>query len=164
MQQHHIAIWLKSACILAAVLGVVVFFIAAPWLAETSALAFPAFRYLKWPGLVWVWGIAVLCYLALWRFWGVCSRIAADRSFSQENAQAMLHIARLLWASAGMSLVLAIVLYTLKLISAQVLGRGNLWMLLLLVFMFSGIALLSQALGLLVHKAANLQADQDLTI
>lgn len=164
MKQHNVAGWLKGACVGAAILGIVVFAVEAPILAGAGALAFPGFSWLRVPALMWVWGIGVLCYLSLWRFWGVCVRIGEDRSFCPENAAAMKRIGKYLWSAAGMAAALALLLYGLKLWAGACLTRGNLWLLALLACFFAGVALLSQALSLLVSKAAALQQDQDLTI
>lgn len=164
MKQHNVAKWLKAACIGAAILGILVFAVEAPILARVSALAFPRFAGLRVPALVWVWGICVLCYLSLWRFWGVCIRIGEDRSFSPENVAAMKHIANYLRIAASMTAALALLLYGLKLWAGANLVRGNLWLLALLACFFAGVALLSQALSLLLNKAVILQQDKDLTI
>lgn len=164
MKQHNVARWLQAACIGAAVLGIAVFAVEAPILARTSARAFPQFEGLLWPALLWLWGIGILCYMSLWRFWGVCRRIGEDRSFSPQNAAAMGLIARYLWLAAGMTLALTLLLYGLKLWTGASLAQGNLWLLTLLTCFFAGVALLSQALSLLLARAAVLQQDHDLTV
>ena len=164
MKQHNVANWLKAACVGAAVLGIMVFAVEAPILARVSAMAFPRFAGLRVPALVWIWGVGVLCYLSLWRFWGVCARIGRDRSFSPENVAAMKHIACYLWIASGMTAALTLLMYALKLWAGANLARGNLWLLALLTCFFAGVALLSQALSLLLNKATILQQDQDLTI
>ena len=164
MKQHNVARWLQAACIGTAALGIVIFIVKAPVFAHISASEFPRFSGLRIPALLWLWGIGILCYLSLWRFWGVCTRIGEDRSFSPENAAAMRSIACYLWVAAGMAAALTLLLYGLKLWAGANLARGNLWLLVLLTCFFAGVALLSQALSLLLNKAAALQEDQDLTI
>ena len=164
MKQHNVARWLQAACIGAAVLGIAVFAVEAPVLARTSAQAFPGYAWLRLPALLWLWGVGVLCYIALWRFWGVCRRIGEDRSFSPENADAMASIARSLGTAAFMTAALTLLFYSLKAYHGASLAQGNLWLLALLTCFFAGLWVLSRALSLLLARAAVLQQDHDLTV
>lgn len=106
-------------------------------------------------------GISGCCCAALAAFYRLCGRLASGSAFTEENANAMARIARLLYGCAGMLLaaVLALVIVLLE-------GEFVLPLIFLLLFLcaFFGAGLLAQALSLLVRRAAALQQESDLTI
>ena len=89
MSQKSIAKILKVFCLVVAVVGAFFFLIYAPLLVDELAFMFPEAAYLKWPGLVGIWIIAMLCYAVLGNFWMICVRIGEDNSFCNENAACM---------------------------------------------------------------------------
>lgn len=159
MKQQHVVIWLKSASIAAGAIGALVFFVLAPYAATEMKTNFPEFAYLFWPCLAWVFVIAALCYAALARFFGVCTRIGADRSFCPENVRAMAFISRCLFAVACM--------FGLWLLYFVVNNFGNPGLAILLLLgtcVCAGVAVVAKALSLLVARAAELQQENDLTV
>jgi hypothetical protein len=164
MKHENIAQWLKAACIAAAVLGATVF-LAWAWMYVSGETEFVSgFSFLRWPMALWVCSIGTLCCLSLRQFWDVCGQIANDRSFCKGDVCAMRNISRELGLVSGMTAVLALLQFTLKALPGAVSLHGSLWLPPLLACLFAGVALLSKALSLLLMKAADLQADHDLTV
>ena len=88
MSQKEVSKWLKVITILVGVAGIIFFFVVMPYMAYDVAAAYPEAAYLKWPGMIYGWGIGVICYAILYQFWKVCVEIGRDNSFSAENAKA----------------------------------------------------------------------------
>lgn len=146
-------VWLLAA------VGVLVFFVVAPWTAIFARQLFPEYRALFWPGLAYTWVIALLYALALLHFARIVGNIARERSFCTENARRMNRISALallamLWFAVGLA-CLAL---------AQMTTPG-LWLLFaFLLFMSLVIALLARALARLTERAAELKEENDLTV
>jgi len=104
MSQESIAKILKVFCVFVAVVGAFFFFLYAPLLVDDLAFMYPEAAYLKWPGLVGIWLIAILCYAVLVNFWMICVRIGEDNSFCNENANGMKRMGLLSFAVAVLPL------------------------------------------------------------
>ena len=159
MNQKKIANGLKVFCILVAVVGAIFFFLYIPFRIGELAELFPKAAYLKWPGIIGVWIIAILCYIALWNFWTICTRIGEDNSFCNENADAMKRMAVMAFAIVG--------LVTLAMVFIGILGF--LGMAFFMVYFFvacvaAGVGVVCYALSLLIRKAAEIKEENDLTI
>lgn len=119
----------------------------------------PAVAWLKWPGLCGVWLIALLCYLALALFWGICTRIGKDNSFCRENARAMKSIGLLAF---GVGVLILCGCLFLGLVGAL---SGPLCVLSFFVLCAAcGIGVICFALSALIRNAAKLKEENDLTI
>lgn len=108
-----------------------------------------------------IWISSVPCFMCLGKFWGICSRIGQDQSFSAGNAAALkrmsqymladtlLYVGFLIWfCLAGWALQAAWLFFPI----------------LLAIFVCVTLAVLCAALSHLVHKASEMQEEQDLTI
>lgn len=114
-----------------------------------------------WGSCVFLWLTAVPCYLALYRFWGICVKIGRDESFSDSNAEALKKISHYMLADS--------VLYALLLASAFLFSWYTylgilLFAVILILFVCISLTVLSAALSHLVYKASRMQEEQDLTI
>ena len=159
MDQKKIANGLKVFCVLVAVVGAVFFFLYIPFRIGELAELFPEAAFLKVPGIIGVWGIAILCYIALWNFWTICTRIGEDNSFCVENAVAMKRMAMMAFTIVG--------LVTAAMIFIAILGF--LGMAYFMVWFFvacvaAGVGVVCYALSLLIRKAAEIKEENDLTI
>ena len=123
MSQESIAKILKVFCVFVAVVGAFFFFLYAPLLVDDLAFMYPEAAYLKWPGLVGIWLIAILCYAVLVNFWMICVRIGEDNSFCNENANGMKRMGLLSFAVA-------------VLLTAAMVFLGCFWELHILLFTF----------------------------
>lgn len=159
MDQKRIANGLKVFCVFVAVVGALFFFLYIPLRIGELAILFPEAAHLKWPGILGVWIIAVLCYIALWNFWKICTRIGEDNSFCNENAEAMKQMA--LMAFLIVCLIIAAVVF---------LGiLGHLGMAYFMIGFFvacvaAGVSVVCYALSLLIRKATEIKEENDLTI
>lgn len=159
MQQKRIANILKIFSIAVAVVGALFFFWYVPVIIQECAIMMPEAAYLRWPGTIGVWVIALLCYIALWEFWRICTRIGNDNSFCMENARSMKHIGLLAFLAA-----LLIVGAEIFLISIHCFGGTELIATFFLVFAACGIGVVCLALSRLIRNAAELKEENDLTI
>lgn len=104
---------------------------------------------------------SVPCFMCLAHFWKICGRIGSDRSFTKENAISLKRMSQLM--------ILDTILYVLFLVWYCFVDWakplvGLLFALLLAVFVCVTLAVVCVALSHLVHKASEIQEEQDLTI
>lgn len=159
MNQKSIAKVLKIFCIIVAVVGAAFFFFYVPARLEGLAILFPEAAYLKWPGLIGVWVIAVLCYIVLGNFWMICVRIGEDNSFCNENADCMKRMGLLSFVVAVLLTAAAVFIACLGFLGAAY----------FLVYFFAmclvcGVGVVCLALSALIRCAARIKEENDLTI
>ncbi len=146
-------VWLLAA------VGVIVFFVVAPWTAAFARQLFPAYKAFFWPGLAYTWVVAGLYAWALFDFARIVGNIMRDCSFCRENARRMNRISAfallaMLWFAVGLA-CLALARMT----------TPGLWLLFaFLIFMSLVIALLARALARLTERAAEIKEENDLTV
>ncbi len=157
MDQKKLAIWLKAICVGCALCGLALFGFILPRFLAYVAEEVPDLPHRAWSAFMWV--LAVPCYAVLVCIWKMATEIGRDNSFSLENAKLLKYIALLAGADAALLLVGNIVFMltkhsipTLALVSAFV------------CFVGLAISVGAACLSHLVHKAAALQEDSDLTI
>lgn len=159
MSQKGIAKLLKIFCGVVALVGAFFFLLYVPLRIEELAEMFPEAAYLKWPGIIGIWVIAVLCYVVLGNFWMICVRIGEDNSFCNENADCMKRMGLLSFAVAVLLTGAAFFLGCL----------GFLGIAYFLVYFFAmcvvcGVGVLCLALSALIRRAAQMKEENDLTI
>lgn len=159
MKQMEVSKWLKAITILTGIAGLLFFFLVMPMLARDMAAAYPEVSYLMWPGMIYGWGIGVICYMILYQFWKVCVEIGRDNSFSEENAHSFVMISRLALLMAavwfGGVVFLAII---------HCLGPAFGIFMILIAFICIVVSVLAAALSHLVYKSYELRQEQELTI
>ena len=159
MNQHRLSTWLKGIVIGIGICGLIVYFAVLPVVGNSTRESFPEFAAWYWPWMIFLWGTALPCYAALALGWRIATNIGEDRSFSGENAASLLRIA---WLAAGDT-----IFFFAGNIVLLFLGMSHPGVLLLsLIICFAGVAVTVAAVCLahLVHKAAALQEQSDLTI
>lgn len=159
MSQKSIAKILKVFCVVVAVVGAFFFFVYAPLMVDELAFMYPEAAYLKWPGLVGIWVIAMLCYAVLGNFWMICVRIGEDNSFCNENADGMKRM--------GLISFIVAVLLTGAMIFLGCLGFLGIAYFIVYSFLMCvvcGVGVLCLALSALIRRAAQLKEENDLTI
>ena len=160
MNQKSLAKWLKTILIGCALCGLVVYFLLFPLLGQSIVHSQPP-DYAKcfWPWLLFLWCTGVPCYGALLLGWKIAGNIGADRSFSLENSVLLRKISRLAAFDSLLVFVGNLVLLALHFShpSAVLLS-------LFVVFAGLAIAVAAACLSHLVHRAAELQEQSDLTI
>ncbi|MBQ8082483.1 MAG: DUF2975 domain-containing protein [Clostridia bacterium] len=159
MEQKKLSKWLKGILIGTAACGLAVYLALLPDYGRSLAQAYPEFAGRFWPWLIFLWATGVPCYLALGLGWRIAGRIGEDRSFSEGNARDLSRIAWLAAGDAG-----AFFLGNAILLLADMSHPGVVLMSLIVVFVGVAIAVAAAALSHLVHKAAALQEQADLTI
>ena len=159
MSQNSIAKMLKIFCVVVAVVGAFFFFVYVPLFVDELAMMYPEAACLKWPGLMGICIIAVLCYLVLGNFWMICVRIGEDNSFCNENADCMKRMG-LLSFTIGVLLTAAMVFLG----CLGFLGIAFFIVYFLLMCIVCGVGVLCLALSALIRRAAQLKEENDLTI
>lgn len=159
MRQSKIAKVLKIFTVCVAAVAAMFFFFYMPFLIWEMSVMEPEAAWLRWPGTVGIWVIALLCYLALGEFWRICSRIGRDESFCRENASSMLHIGYLAFAVALLVLGGAVFLIIIKYLNA-----AWIFVVFFVLCVAVGIGVLCVALAKLIENAASLKEENDLTI
>ena len=110
-------------------------------------------------GLIWI--TAIPCFLCLLHFWGICTRIGEDQSFTFENALALKRMSFLMLAD---TLIYAVVLVWFCIVGWVSKAAWLVFPILLAIFICVTLSVLCAALSHLVQKASVLQNEQDLTI
>ena len=157
MDQKKLAIWLKAIVVGCALCGLVLFGFILPRFLRYVATEVPDLPHKAWTAFMWV--LAIPCYAVLVCIWRMANEIARDNSFSMENAKLLKTIALLAGVDSAVLLLGNLVFMlighsipTLALVSAFV------------CFVGLAISVGAACLSHLVHKAAVMQEENDLTI
>lgn len=159
MRQMEVSKWLKAITILTGVAGLLFFFLVMPLMARDLVESYPEMAFLMRPGILYGWGIGVICYAILYQFWKVCVEIGRDNSFSGENAKAFVIISRL---AVAMAVVWFGGVVFLAVIHCLSLALGI--FMLLIAFICIVVAVLAAALSHLIYKSYEMRQENDLTI
>ena len=159
MKQSTLAKWLKVVLTGVGVCGIVGYAWVVPSFGQMIVRDNPDYAHCYYPWLIFLWVTAIPCYIALVLGWRIASNIGEDRSFSMDNAKLLKWIAYLAVGDAGFFFVMNILYLFLNMSHPGV-------TLISLIVVFAGIAVsvAAAALSHLVHKAAELQEQSDLTI
>ncbi len=159
MKQMEVSKWLKVITILTGIAGLLFFFLVMPVLAWDMAQGYAEAAYLMWPGMIYGWGIGVICYAILYQFWKVCVEIGRDNSFSAENAHSFVIISRLMVFMAAVWFVGLVFLAVI-----HCLGPAFGIFMILCTFICIVVAVLAAALSHLIYKSYEMRQEQELTI
>lgn len=159
MCQSEIAKWLKGITVVLALMGLVFFLVLMPLMAEDMADKNAELVILFWPGMLYGWCIAAVCYAMLYQFWKVCVEIGKDNSFSRENAVAFVHISRFAMILALLWFAGLVFLTVNGFVSLE---NGFFMILAMLVTVI--IAIMAAALSHLILKAYEMRQENELTI
>ncbi len=159
MKQWEMARWLKLITIIAGGIGTFFCFIIIPSWSHDLMPGYSGTQLLWKFFVAFIWITTIPCYLALWKFWGICTRIGKDCSFCQENAMALKAISRYFITDCLLYIIATIAAFLSGLLFPEIL-------LIVMVILFIGFALaiLTAALSHLVLKASDLKQENDLTI
>ena len=159
MKQKELSVWLRAVL---ALVVIVVFFLAAvivPELARETRLLNPEYAAYFWPCLIFVWVTTLPVLAVVVIAWRIFTDIGRDMSFSLKNAKRLRVICYLFIADT--------VLYvagTLVLSALAAMSPGLFLILLSVVFMGFLLSVAAAALSHLTRKAAELKAENELTI
>ncbi len=159
MEQQKLVKWLKLLVILAALCGLFLCVGVLPLAGRRLAGNYPEYAGCYLPWLLFLWALAVPCFLALVLAWKVFTNIEKDRSFCMENAKYLQQVSYLAAGDAA-ALVLGNILFLF-------IGWNHPAVLLasvLIGFAAIAVSVASAVLSHLVRKAALLQEQSDLTI
>lgn len=159
MEQKDLSKWLKAILIGVGICGIIVFFFIIPSYGRSLVTLYPEFEYRYMPWLIFLWIMAVPCYIALFFGWKIAANIGNNRSFSFENARLLKWIS---WLAAGDSAFFFV--GNIIMLLTDMSHPGVVLASLLVVFAGVAVTVVAAALSHLVKKAAALQEESDLTI
>lgn len=155
-----LAVLLRIALMIAALVCGAIFFWFLPQLGRGIALADPEYAWAFWPCLIFAWLFAAPVFWAMAALWAVFSRIGRGDAFCAENARAMATVSRLAFFDA--------VLVPVGVITLALLGAGSPGMTVIAmpagVMVCTLVGVMAMALSRLVADAARLQDESDLTV
>ena len=159
MKQHTLSRVLRFVVIVGWCACVLLAYPMGPMLAREAAEINPELAYLRWPCLVVLWlGLAVVA-AALCFAWRIFGEIGRDNSFCRENALRLRIIGILALADTLLCVLSMVVLIALNAMHPSVF-----LMMLLIAVIGVGAASAAGALSHLTLKAADIQAENDLTV
>lgn len=159
MEQRTLVRWLKLLVVFAAICGIVLCVGILPTAGKRIAASYPELSYCYMPWLIFLWIVAVPCFMALILAWKIFGNIERDCSFCMENADALRKISFLAAADAGFLFLGNVLFLLLNMNHPSVLLCAC-----LLVMVGISISVAAAVLSHLVGKAAKLQEENDLTI
>ncbi len=159
MSHKTLSHMLLFAGVIACIGGAAVFFLYTPLMADECRMMYPELSWLFWPMLFYVWLIAALYIHAVILYMRISLRLGRNQSFCAENARDLKRIALFL-------LIAAVLWFALIFLpGAAGVDIGPAFLLFLLASMATlAVALVAYVLSLLVHRAAVLQEENELTI
>lgn len=158
MSQKKISNRLKAFSAFVAFVGAIFFFWYVPTLIYEIAYI-ENLDYLRWPGTIGMWVLAVLCYMALVEFWKICTNIGNDNSFSMANAKSMARI--------GLYILIIFILILGGSVFLGVMHLMNAAIFFIIFFAEAvavGMFVICYALSKLIENAAKIKEENDLTI
>lgn len=159
MEQKSFASLLKIVIVGAFIFGLFICAYVLPACGDIFKNAYPEFSYAYWPWLIFLWIAAIPCFIALIIGWWISTNIGKDKSFSMENAKYLKIVAWLAAGDSGYFFVGNVVLLFLNMNHPGILFGS-----MAIVFIGIAITVFAACLSHMVHKAALLQEQSDLTI
>ena len=157
MDQKKLAIWLKAIVVGCALCGLALFGFILPRFLAYVAEEVPDLPHRAWQIFMWV--LAIPCYAVLVFIWKMSDEIARDNSFSEANANHLRAIALLAGLDSALLLIGNLIFLITK-HSVPTLALASAFV----CFVGLAISVGAACLSHLVHKAAVMQEDADLTI
>lgn len=159
MEQRTLVRWLKLLVIFVAICGIALCVGVLPMAGKELAALYPEFAYCYLPWLVFLWILAVPCFIALLLAWKIFGNIEKDCSFCMENADALRKISYLAAADSGLLFAGNVLFLLLNMNHPAVLLGAC-----MIVIVGVGISVAAAVLSHLVRKAVKLQEENELTI
>lgn len=160
MRQKELVLALRGIVVLCLLAGAALGGLLVPALGLELVREFPEVAWLFWPCLIGFWLTCLPVLAALVLVWRMAARIGRDNSFCRENARDLKRICWLSLADTVAYLVGSVAICALNVGFPPIFLLGVLAILLVGV----AIAVVAAVLSHLIQKAADLKADQDLTI
>lgn len=159
MNQLKVAKILKGYSLVVGGVGLIFFVWYIPNIVYSAAYEMAEVAYLACPGVIGIWCIGVLCYLALYYFWKICTCISIGNGFSKESALYMKKIGILAWL-----VCLLIIAGDFILLIFNSLNGAMIIFTFFVIIAGVGIAIICWGLSQLILNAAMIKDENDLTI
>ncbi|MBQ3079170.1 MAG: DUF2975 domain-containing protein [Clostridia bacterium] len=150
---------LWTAVWMLAVIGTFVFAFFVPFGAKEIISRNSSMERLFWPYLAYLWAVGIMYYWVIFEFSRVVKRISLDASFCRENARSMKNISAItlatgIWFLMGLALSPLFGAFSMGLLAARCIFAA---------ICFT-ISLFAHALSRLILRAAEIKAENDLTV
>ena len=159
MNQRRLSKWLKIIILCVYACGICIYTWVIPELGKAIAAHNPEYAYCYKPWIAFIGITAIPCFAVLVFAWRIVVNIGEDRSFTEENAKMLRWISML---AAGDAIFFFVGNIAMLLLNMN--HPGIVLLSLSVVFVGVAVTVASAALSHLVHKAALLQEQSDLTI
>ena len=160
MKQKEMAVYLKTVTIAITIL----FFAFTVWFLPTvirEQITKTAGKAAYQSACLFIWITAIPCFMSLWKFWNICTKIGKNQSFIRENAKELKHISHYIWSDSVLYVILLFAGCIMKWYRYSI---GLLFGIVVILFICLFIVIAAAALSHLVYNASKLQEDSDLTI
>ena len=117
------------------------------------------FALLKWPGIIGMYIIAIVCFYAVYRFLSVIKNIEHNNSFCHDNVEHMKVIGH-----CAFTVGILIILGDLFVFVLGLLHPGLLLFSLIIIFIAGAFCVVSYSLSSLIKQAVYIKEENDLTI
>ena len=159
MKQKELSRWMKAIVVLG---FICVLFLDAVWVPELGkdlAGNTPELQRMFWPCLIYFWisTIPVMVFMAL--VWKMATEIGRDNSFCHENAKRLRTCSHLALADVILYLIAGCVFGAMNLLHPALIIAG-----VIICSIGAAVAVCCAALSHLTRKAADMQAENDLTV
>ena len=159
MKQKELSTILKAILILCLLALLLLGAWVVPSIGAETAEGVPSLAWLFWPALIAFWLTCLPVVAVLGIVWQLSNEIRRDNSFSTENARRLKWISVLALGDTAAYLVSAVVLMALNAL------HPGIALLFFAILLFGvAVAVIAALLSHLVRKAADLRAEQELTI
>ena len=159
MEQKTLSLMLKLVLIGFAAAGALIYLWLLPMFGGDFAANHPDAAAFYWPWLIFLWLTAVPCYITLGFGWSIAVEIGRDNSFSAKNAVSLRNIS-VAAAADSVFFFLGNIIFLLLNMSHPAVFLFSCF----LIFGGVAISVAAACLSHLVHKAAKLREENDLTI
>lgn len=159
MKQKSLAKWLKIIVAGIGICGLIVYAFLIPFYGHSILQKYTEYSDAYIPWLIFIWITALPCYAVLVFCWRIASNIGADKSFSHMNASLLEKISYFAAFDTFVFFVGNVVLLFIDMSSLIVMAVSF-----IIVFIGIAVSVAAAVLSHLVHKAAELQEQSDLTI
>lgn len=159
MKQKELSIWLRIVLAVGAAFILFLSLLLVPKLGQRAVEHYPELEYMYLPCLIFFWVTAVLVLVFLALIWKIAVEIGRDNSFCYDNAKRLRMCSNLALADVILYLIAGCVLGAMNMLHFALIVAG-----VVICSIGAAIAVCCAALSHLTRKAADMQAENNLTV
>ena len=159
MKQKELSVWLRAVLAVGAAFILFLSLLVVPKLGQHAILNYPELEYMYLPCLIFFWITAAIVLVFLALVWKIAIEIGRDNSFCHENAKRLRTCSHLALADVILYLIAGCVFGAMNLLHPALIIAG-----VIICSIGAAVAVCCAALSHLTRKAADMQAENDLTV